>query len=360
MNQNNSKILRPVIYVATVCLFLMASMIVFGHFYLGARYDNHKVKFESEHLIFDTVASGTTLHGEFLLSNSGTKPISITEVATSCGCLEPEYSKSPIMPDGNARITISLLTEYESKLPGVETPKTFAKNAVVHFDNHTAPVGLRISGKVLPDMIVHPTQLIYSLQELSANPSQSLTIQRVGLNKKAFQELAFRNTAYYTIEEKTRNTDIIEVNIYPNLKKTHDPAIPIRLNYLSNANLEKIEFIPVQWTEKVQFVELPVLNPRRYYKKCDRKVVADDLAHYSEEIIQLDSSSQEYKLSYIAALDDKETLSWEIIASDKFKIWFHEYPESKIFNTTLNIICTKEGEKGEIHIPFNVSALFGL
>lgn len=43
---------------------------------------------------------------KFVYSNTGTKPLLITNVDVSCGCIVPEWSKQPLLPDRQDAITV--------------------------------------------------------------------------------------------------------------------------------------------------------------------------------------------------------------------------------------------------------------
>ena len=43
---------------------------------------------------------------KFVYSNTGTKPLLITNVDVSCGCIAPEWSKQPLLPDRQDAITV--------------------------------------------------------------------------------------------------------------------------------------------------------------------------------------------------------------------------------------------------------------
>jgi len=46
-----------------------------------------------------------------VLKNSGDAPVIISKVTASCGCTQPEFSKSPILPGGKSEIHVTFNSE---------------------------------------------------------------------------------------------------------------------------------------------------------------------------------------------------------------------------------------------------------
>ncbi len=75
----------------------------------------------------------------FEFSNPGKTPLVIFEVKTSCGCTVPKWTTKPIKPNGKGEIKI----KYEADSPG-----TFHKTIIVHYNGKNSPVTLSINGQV--------------------------------------------------------------------------------------------------------------------------------------------------------------------------------------------------------------------
>ena len=54
--------------------------------------------FEAQNFDFGKIKQGTPVTHEFKFTNSGKVPMIITNVAASCGCTTPDWSKEPIAP----------------------------------------------------------------------------------------------------------------------------------------------------------------------------------------------------------------------------------------------------------------------
>ncbi len=67
----------------------------------------------------DTYDFGTILRGpgaahKFEFTNTGTRPINITDVTPSCGCTNVEWTKSPVNPGQKGYISLTLKTEEQN------------------------------------------------------------------------------------------------------------------------------------------------------------------------------------------------------------------------------------------------------
>lgn len=102
-------------------------------------------------MAFDKTVDGITAHDfgsivygangkvDFNFTNQGTKPLTISNVESSCGCTVPTWTKEPVEPGKQGTVTVG----YNTKLPGV-----FNKTVVVTSNANNSPVRLEIRGKV--------------------------------------------------------------------------------------------------------------------------------------------------------------------------------------------------------------------
>lgn len=79
---------------------------------------------------------------EFQFSNTGSTPLIIQRVETSCGCTTPDWPKEPIAPGKNGRIKVGY---NPSGRPGA-----FSKTITVYSNAETPTVILQIKGEVIP------------------------------------------------------------------------------------------------------------------------------------------------------------------------------------------------------------------
>lgn len=88
---------------------------------------------------FGTMKSGSDISYSFEFVNTGKEPLVIANVATSCGCTTPEWSKEPIPSKGRGVIKV----KYDSSRIG-----SFSKTISVYSNAKNSPVILSIRGNV--------------------------------------------------------------------------------------------------------------------------------------------------------------------------------------------------------------------
>lgn len=72
------------------------------------------MSFEKTEHDFGKVIRGEKVTYRFKFKNTGKAPLLISNVASSCGCTVPEYSKLPIQPDQEGEITVTFNSQSMS------------------------------------------------------------------------------------------------------------------------------------------------------------------------------------------------------------------------------------------------------
>ena len=85
----------------------------------------------------------------FTFKNTGTTPLIIQNVSTTCGCTKPEWTKDPVRPGATGFIKVS----YDVK----GRPGAIDKTITVHSNSQPPTAHLRIIGEVVP-VERHPTE----------------------------------------------------------------------------------------------------------------------------------------------------------------------------------------------------------
>ena len=78
--------------------------------------------------------------GAVIIRNAGDAPLVITRVATPCACTTPEYSREPIAPGKEGKITV---TYNPAGRPG-----PFYKNIAIYSNGRDGAFTIRIKGTV--------------------------------------------------------------------------------------------------------------------------------------------------------------------------------------------------------------------
>lgn len=92
---------------------------------------------------FGKIKQGTPVTHEFKFTNKGDVPMVITNVAASCGCTTPDWTRDPIAPGGQGFIKAT----YNAASPG-----GFNKTVTVTSNIENGFVQLFIKGEVATDV----------------------------------------------------------------------------------------------------------------------------------------------------------------------------------------------------------------
>jgi hypothetical protein len=109
-----------------------------------------KITFDKTRHDFGRVSEGDgAAVYDFTFKNTGTAPLIIQNVSTTCGCTTPEWTRQPIRPGDAGFIKVA----YDVK----GRPGAIDKTIAVFSNGTPSPVNLRINGEVIP-VDRHPTE----------------------------------------------------------------------------------------------------------------------------------------------------------------------------------------------------------
>ena len=90
-----------------------------------------KVEFEESAFGFGLVKEGAQVKHTFILKNTGDAPVILSKVTASCGCTQPEFSKSPILPGATSEIHVTFNSEGQvGKQQKIITVQSNASNGM--------------------------------------------------------------------------------------------------------------------------------------------------------------------------------------------------------------------------------------
>lgn len=100
---------------------------------------------------YGTIPHGADGNCAFVYTNTGDRPLIISDCQKSCGCTTPKCSNEPLLPGMSASVGV----KYDTQRAG-----PFAKSVTINSNATNAPaVVLRIKGTVEPPLPVAPTQV---------------------------------------------------------------------------------------------------------------------------------------------------------------------------------------------------------
>lgn len=100
------------------------------------------IKFEESSHEFGDIEQGDKVNYIFTFTNTGTEPLILTEVVTTCGCTAPSWSREPVLPGKNGEVQITFNSAH--KMGRQNKGITILSNAI------NSPARVTITGNVLP------------------------------------------------------------------------------------------------------------------------------------------------------------------------------------------------------------------
>tara|TARA_A100001015_G_scaffold58789_2_gene64792 strand:+ start:3326 stop:3706 length:381 start_codon:yes stop_codon:yes gene_type:complete len=116
-------------------------LISFSSVAMTAQEKNPAINFEKETIDYGDISKGSEGTRSFIFENTGTAPLLIKGVRSSCGCTIPKKPEDPIAPGEKGEIIV----RYDTNRVGV-----FRKTITVNTNVPTnAMIALKIKGNVL-------------------------------------------------------------------------------------------------------------------------------------------------------------------------------------------------------------------
>ena len=115
------------------------SLFVFAGFALQAQ-EIAKMEFKSEVIDYGTIEKGADGIRVFEFTNTGTAPLVISDVTSSCGCTIPEKPENPVAPGENGKIKV----KYNTNIVG-----PIRKTITVYSNADVPAKSIKIKGEVV-------------------------------------------------------------------------------------------------------------------------------------------------------------------------------------------------------------------
>lgn len=224
-------------------------------------------KFTRDYNDFGVVEEGQQASHTFEFTNTGNAPIVITNVAPSCGCTTPDWTRDPIAPGGKGKITAS----YNS----AGRPGVFNKSINVQSNASEPYKTLYIRGTV-----VKKSEMVYTEEQKKESPKIELeklthNFGRLEKGQKAVLKLKVTNKGKnplvissllngcncmnYTLskpELKSNETGIMEISYVPaGMNEVTDLGV-IQSNDITNAQVN----LTLQATVVESLADKSILN----------------------------------------------------------------------------------------------------
>lgn len=80
----------------------------------NAKKSGPEITFKDTSHDFGDINQGDKVEYIFTFTNTGTEPLVLTEVVTTCGCTAPQWSKEPVMPGKTGQVHITFNSAHKS------------------------------------------------------------------------------------------------------------------------------------------------------------------------------------------------------------------------------------------------------
>lgn len=246
-------------------LFISSLFLFFGS--MAFAQNQGEFKFTRDYNDFGVVEEGQQASHTFEFTNTGNAPIVITNVAPSCGCTTPDWTRDPIAPGGKGKITAS----YNS----AGRPGVFNKSINVQSNASEPYKTLYIRGTV-----VKKSEMVYTEEQKKESPKIELeklthNFGRLEKGQKAVLKLKVTNKGKnplvissllngcncmnYTLskpELKSNETGIMEISYVPaGMNEVTDLGV-IQSNDITNAQVN----LTLQATVVESLADKSILN----------------------------------------------------------------------------------------------------
>ncbi|MBT3741186.1 Protein of unknown function [Polaribacter sp. Hel1_33_78] len=98
-------------------------------FFISFSTSAQEFKFEKETIDYGKISKGSNGERVFIFTNTGTQPLIIKNIQSSCGCTVPKKPEKPIMPGEKGEIKVSYDTKRVGGFSKAITIFSNAKNA---------------------------------------------------------------------------------------------------------------------------------------------------------------------------------------------------------------------------------------
>ena len=186
------------------------------------------LEFESDVHDFGDIEQGEKVTTTFKFKNTGSNPIEIVNVSTSCGCTSAAPEKTVYQPGESGEIPV---TFNSGKFNGKIT-----KRVTITTDNEASPKQIvTIKGNVIVDIIVKPASLFFAKAESGQKEQQTIEVSTVKLDKLVITDLQTQ-VDYLTAELKMDGDKNATITVtadgtkYPTGKNRLNGAVTFKTN----------------------------------------------------------------------------------------------------------------------------------
>lgn len=155
---------------------------------------------------------GGAVQYRFVYTNTGGRPLLLTDVKTTCGCTSPSWSKEPVMPGKSGYIDV----QFDPR----DRTGSFTKSIIVSDNTGGKPTTLYISGRVVPRPQQIASEFPYSMGDLRLK-TLTVNVGRILSNRSETVEIQIANPtkADIVVEQCPDAPDYVAIDARPRVLK---------------------------------------------------------------------------------------------------------------------------------------------
>ena len=214
----------------------------------------------------------------FNIKNSGDAPLHITRVTTSCGCTQPEWTGSPILPQQKGFVKIT----YDPN----GRPGPFIKTIAIHSNAQDKPYMLAIKGVVTPRQPKPIYNYPYALGLLKSHAKRVL-FESIHHNEVLTEQVMLKNETKHPITiDLGKYPTHLTVSVHP---QTLEPGAMGELSVLLDGAAFKKRG---QHVAEIPLILSSSTNDKQQISLKATANVIDDFTEWSKEALQLAPRAQ--------------------------------------------------------------------
>ena len=210
----------------------MMFLLLVGGTSLFAQDNTPKIEFEKSQHDFGDIDKGEKVTTVFKFKNTGSAPLEIMDVSTSCGCTSAKPSKIVYEPGEEGEIPVTFnSTRFSGKV---------SKTVTVVTNAHPSKVAVIIKGNVVVDVVSDPKNVFFPKARMGRQQEQKIRVSTSKMEKLEINDLRaepeFLQVSMERINDKTAELTLVaDGTKFPKSK----PRLTGQITYTTNSKTQK-------------------------------------------------------------------------------------------------------------------------
>jgi hypothetical protein len=298
---------------------------------------------------FGKVRAGHDLDCRFEFRNTGTAPLRIRHVRTTCGCVVAAAPTEAVAPGDSAWLDVQVSTR------GQREPTELHKALTVCFDAPDVdPVILEISAQIRPAVAVRPETAWFTGQP---GERVDVTLHREMLSADDFATLRVRESPpYVEASWLRRDGDDATLQLALDANRAPQELRALCLSY-RDGDRERDLTLPLERSMPPAPFRL---RPGRWFQVLRSENVTTGIVAATRQRFSIDASQAQFRIRSVSVESNTprpESIAWEIdngADPAACSVWLVRSPVERIFRATLWVECEDLASGVTARVPLDV------